>query len=647
MLYGFSRNIKLHYLFGGMLLRNGEFKLAERYFLKAWSNVDEQMENQLSIEKGLTYVAWNLIPRWNFRWLNSIVIQNAYQKAIFKALSAGYKDVLNIRSNCGHLSLYAGTHKSCSSIISIESSNVLQELGKVLVAQHCPHVNHMSFLASSTNSSKFPNSLKSTRDLLVTDMFDSGFLGHGILDTLYTSFRSLMQRKFKVIPSKVKFYLTGICSNDLDKRYRLRNNIPEIKILDDLCLTRIYGKFRYDSEIYVWYNYEVLTETIEFLQIHLEDKKSVEYFLQGKWCKDVHLVGIKEGLINCLLLRYDIYLDDEIIISNDSLNPDNEVGFEHAIFHCKHPISVKPNERLIFGARIDNKQFNFDFKFGKNLTCKTCISMNEEAIIFLNDKKLVNCIIRLSENITDESKLYIADFSVFPLLGLLLAKRGHQIYYFYPNSRVLKFVAHLIRKNAIDVTRIIFIPYYQHINFVPNLKKLDYIFHEPVHQDGSLKLSPVRNIVFKSLEPKVILGNYSVDFVLVYSNCLKNFNEIDSARVEPFVEFTRLNTHSSREQAYFSKVDHEVMSKPITWQILRKNEKVFSVPIVKKGKINGIMIWYTFYGKGDIRFSTEHSSSISRYAFRFPEVQVEKHDEVAISGKYGGGSLLSMTPLFF
>ncbi|KAL3287809.1 hypothetical protein HHI36_002270 [Cryptolaemus montrouzieri] len=543
----FPQNVKVHYLFGRMLLRNGEFTLADNYLKKATELIDNNLENILNIEKNSLYVAWNHVPRWNYRWLNSTSMNNAYKEAIRKAIEEGFQHVLNVRSGCEHLSLYAGSNSSCSSVLSLESNYILQKYGKYLMAKYCPNVLYAPLLISLEDIS-VPSFMMETRNLFVTDMFDSSFFGYGILEALHHSFRVLMKKeKFKLIPARVRLYLTGIDSSDLYRRYRYENDIPIIKLVDD-CVTRIYDGFNYDSEIYQWYKYKTLTETIEFMDINLYDIENVTQLMMGSWCNEVPLLAIAEGNLNCLLVCYEIYLDDEIVISNAFDKLDLEVCNEQAVHYLRHPIEIKSGDVIVFKAMMTGEHLKFTLRNEEQMVAnqyRDCFLLTEEAIIFLNDKKWVKCLLDLCDKVSDETKSYIADFCSFPLAGLVLAKRGHQVYYFYTDNRNLKFVEHLIRKNEIDIRLIKFIAYYQYPNFISNLKRLDYVVFEPVHQDGSLRNCPMENVAFRNMKCKVFFENLEVHFVLVYSKCLKYFNTVDEKNVEPFVDLaTCLNKYS-------------------------------------------------------------------------------------------------------
>lgn len=496
---------------------------------KAFKIAESNNLSCLAIERKMLDVMWWEVPRWHFRMLNGKLRNTAYKTAIHKALQEGYTTAADIGAGCGLLSLYLASHPSKPTITLFESDETFYNLAISNLQHFSPDI----ILDSHPDNSKNVTRTKFKSNLLVTEIFDVAFFGEGIISTLIHSLKwHIDNRDFKIIPAKVNIFVTGVSSESLGAQYRVQRTIPTVNVSEDIRITKNMEGDPYDAENLLKYNFVILTETTEVMELDLKNREMLEFIHRNKWGKYISLKGIREGNIDCLVVWFDLHLDDEISISTNPFHEANEPCWEQAIFHCRSPFKIEKNQEIPLSVKIIREHLEFELST-QNIPNIPEFTLEEISLKFLNDEKWTEFLVNLTQNLTEPAT--VCDFSSFPLFGLILAKRGFRVIHVTENYfDTEKLVHYLLQKNEIDVS---LFTMYNRINFAPYLvseERIDYVFYEPVDSGGRLRQSPLDNVVFKKFNATNFFTDIIIHFELIHSSYLDYCNKVSEENVEPF-----------------------------------------------------------------------------------------------------------------
>lgn len=497
-----KNNILLNAL-ATFLFNRGEFGLAQIYFEKAIKN------NYLPAEKNLMHLFWNLIPRWHFRMLNDQIRNKCYQNAIHKAIKSGYKDVFDIGAGSGLLSLIAATFDENIKVVAFEECSTLTKVAKDIFKRNGVK-NVVLHQINSNELKKRP----APCNLIVTEIFDAALFGENCLPSIYHAVSTFANPgKFQIIPCSAKIYVTGFESLQITSSFRYVNSLHELG-LNNMCL-RVSEPEPYDSE-FVGPEIKFLTETQAFLNVDFSNKSQLFDLLNKDCMSELDLRCLQEGVLHGIVVWFDLDLDKDIQISTNPTRG-NVKCWEQAIFHFDHTFKIKKDELITIKPKLINNQLNFTLK--NPIVCKNCIRVSPEIISFLNDTQLVEAIKKLSDTYTN-CDLKILDLNIFPLFGLLMAKKGATVYHVHKDQTDLTFFKHILALNEIDPLKFICI---HEETF--EIMKVDLVFYEPIMTDGSWTNGA---LIDKSFSEAIWLPNRLIlKAKLIFSTCLDFWNLVD------------------------------------------------------------------------------------------------------------------------
>ncbi|KAL3265932.1 hypothetical protein HHI36_010121 [Cryptolaemus montrouzieri] len=621
----FPNNSKFHNRFGSLLIKKGDYDHGVEFIHKAYEIAKKNREPSLAIEKNMLHLKWKAMPRWHFRMLNGKLRNESYRKAIQKALHEGLTSVADIGSGCGLLSLYA---EGAKNVVAFEANANLHKKCSKLMSKNFPRID---YYCHKNYSYKLDNMEKPPRDLIITEIFDVAVFGEGILKTLsHVYYKNWVKDSFRIIPAKVTLYVTGIACASLDKKYRLCNSIPSLQLVD-ICARS--ENVSYDAESLRHHEYRLMTETEELMTVDFSDRSLVNALLASdeKTFSNIVLEGVRTGHIDSLVVWFDLHLDDEIFISTNPFHALYEPCWEQAIFHCHNPVEISSGDKLSLNVLVAREKLELNLVDSISCPLSSCFRLSEQCIRFLNDKEWIDYLMSFSDLILENKKLTICDFSTFPLLGLLFAKKGHTVYYFCKNFSDAVFVRYLITKNDIDFSHIIIVEYNLYHVCISNIsEKLDYILYEPVCYDGSLNTAPISNIMLgkQRFQTQLVFENVTIHFMLIYSSYLDYCNRVDPKNVKPFDDVAEeMNEYSGSEHPDLPlDFPHEKMSNEHIWNPNENPRHIESVTISKYGKVNGILTWFTIVGMNGNKFCTKESSYFNKNVLFLPDTSVEPQE---------------------
>lgn len=618
----FPSNWRMANALANVFMKEIEHELFPILTFQAFRLAKDKNQSCLTVEDKLLTVMWDKVPRWHFRMLNGKLRNTAYKKVIYKSLEDGYKNAIDIGAGCGLLSLYLGTHNSNPKITLFEANKTLYDQAILNMIKYCPNVSLTSIQINS-NDIAFT---EYRSNLLVTEIFDVAVFGEGILRTLCHALDTFMiKSNYRIIPAKVKIFVTGIGCDKLSKQFRLQNDMDILHMDETFYVTKDFISEPYDAKCILKENYEILTDTVEVMELNFHDKDFLHLILNNLWKTKIHLTGLKCALIDCLVVWFDLHLDEETIVSTNPFHSQNEPCWEQAIFHSTIPLRIDKNVLLPLEVKIVNEHLDFGLNVIPNFNAH--FILDEYSILILNDEKWTSYVESLSEKIPSKRST-IFDFSSFPLMGLLLAKKGHTVFHVFRYEENLKFIEYLIKTKDIEPTLFKFVQHKDYPFCVLGQSEIDYVFYEPCCTNGSLNPSPLDNIILEKFKAKSFFTGIIVHFKLIHSPYIDYCNRVSAENVEPFEDLaSKMNDFTGTEHVDLShSFPHESMTNEQKWDMTQDSTKIVPIQILKDGKINGILTWYTLVGIGGVQFTTNESSCFKLKAFLLPERNVESNE---------------------
>jgi hypothetical protein len=335
------------------------------------------------------------IERWHYRMLNDKVRNGAYSRAIrkkleiFKERNSGVK-IFDVGTGTGLLSALCLDQKidldmDNFKLFACEQSELFFKISETFLSSFNMN-RHLKIFNKHSSDLKKNEDLPATIDMIVTEIFDDGLLGEGCL---YTFYNLLFEKNIlitdrslgvsRIVPQSAKIYIAAVeCeflrkSNFFCEEFRFKNQTIDVKAV---CLdnSEKFEKFPDSNLNYEPYttdnlnqvDFRFLSEPLELsdLFIKFDDK-----FMLEKLCKRQEVISVKkklqmnsEGILDALVLWFDLNLDSEITISNSPIgNTFNRAEisdcWQHAIYNLPRDLLVNSGERLDVDIKMRNDCF--------------------------------------------------------------------------------------------------------------------------------------------------------------------------------------------------------------------------------------------------------------------------------------------------
>ncbi|KAJ3658679.1 hypothetical protein Zmor_010404 [Zophobas morio] len=598
----YPQNAILLNAFGVFFFSHGEYTVA-RKFLQSSADL-----GYLPGEKNFLHVIWHLIPRWHFRMLNDQKRNESYKKAITNAINHGFKKVYDIGTGCGLLSLIATNCDKDVTVVAFEENKTLSDIASNIFKRNNVNEN-ITLITRNSNMASVP---PTPCNLILTEIFDAGVFGEDCLETIKHSMDNfLVEKNFKIIPAGVKLYVTGIESAEILRKHRYIHQLDELN-LKDICIREVDAE-PYDAEFLKNKNVKYLTNTNSFLEVNFYDKPQLEKLLESSDCIDtVELTCNEKGVLHAFAMWFDLCLDKEITISTDPSNLDNQC-WEQAVFYLKHPIQVSAGEIVKIKPSMVNGQVHFEV-VSKSINCSNCFEVSTEVISFLNDTQLIQSIINAADKYTAPD-LRIVDFNIFPLFGLLMAKKGATVWHIYKDECDLSLFNEIMVRNDLPANKLICVHQKELQEYIIYVEQPHIVFTNIIKTDGSWnkeEFTVETEQIFKceSLPKKIVLNAQFIS-----SKYLDVCNKVDDSNALNFEIFEEINKYSGSEHPNLETFEHEAHSTIAVFDIsdLEKVDFHKEVDITSDGSCNGILYWFDIHFTSDEnKFSTLNSTHYNK-----------------------------------
>ena len=286
--------------------------------------------NLLSIES-FENLLNSFIERWHYRMINDQTRNYAYSKAIYKKLNsmAVNPRVLEIGFGCGVLTAQCLQARQ-STVYACEQNEIFFQIAERFLKANQLNSSNPILINKHSKDLSIQNDFNGRQvDVIVTEIFDDGLLGEDCLETFYDALfktkiikPSSTHQRFNIIPKYACIHICAIESKTIRNMsyFNIKHGNHDIKVISNAD--------PYTTENINKVQFKLLTEPIEIdkFKIEFDDFELLRNLCEFKTVLKTHskLKFIQSGLVDAYVVWFDLFLDDEISITNSPFNQSTE-----------------------------------------------------------------------------------------------------------------------------------------------------------------------------------------------------------------------------------------------------------------------------------------------------------------------------------
>lgn len=662
-------------LIASELLFQSEYALEASKLLVSCKSVEDV---NYTLEEHIEQLHNFLIDRWHFRMLNDKKRNLSYSLAIKKAFQQGYNKILDVGSGTGILSLLATT-SGFQKVYSCETSNVMCDIQQKILAANSG--NAVNLITKMSSDLKVGQDISERVSLIVTEIFDCGLLGEGVIPTIINAWEDLLVPDTgKVIPQSAVVYGVCIECEELRKHsfYEMRKNIFLYGSKDpgDVNeqpyttehMKRIKGGFKELSKPFV-------VKSFDF-----NDPKSLQDALNQTTKLDVPIVT--EGTVDAIMVYFVLHLDDSIRLNS---SPTSDSCWEQAVYAVHHMKTVSVGTQIQLEVTCSKEFLLVEVAEAVNTKYSSCncVASGEDTTDFtgsvdhsqrnappglkihridrrlvarLNDAMYVDSYTQVISRTIERLKLRKAKLDVcficceVSLFPFIVSEMGcHNLYLLEPSQTLLEILLQEY-KSLFEKVQVLSRPLVDDLSCSPI--KFDLVISEPVDYNGLIKEHFIEDLTtIKSLccvEDTVYIPEKVDIFAMCISSeqLLKENRVIDQnvtlgLKIDEFINKYKVSTHPDVDA---SSLQHQVLSDSFTCGCIDLKTSLQStqdldsfnftqvnskVTITTSGKLTGLVVWHGVHLFDDVSISTSPSDKThwNQSCVIFPEQNIVSANE--------------------
>ncbi|KAG1700045.1 Protein arginine N-methyltransferase 9 [Nymphon striatum] len=502
-------------------------------------------------EVGLCDAINGLVDRWHFPMLNDRVRNEKYKNAIkktvqeLKSLKNG-PTVLDIGSGTGILSFIA-SDSGATTVYACEMSKFMCKISKKIMKSHSYN---KKILVVRKHSSSIKVQSDSRVDMIVTETFDAGLLGEGVLSSLQHARKHLLKEFGRILPQKAVVWCSLVQCKRLRKQQTLIRKGGHLTILDELNVHMIAGapKEPYTSEhmAQIRGGYEEICEPFNLINIDFNNPQQIDQLIAGEeiqWKVPCKI----SGNVDAVIMWFELYVDEDNCVSTA---PEKESCWEQAVFHVIHAQNDKRNtlkvteESFVYGTFKCKEHFtlqtinviNPELPEKLEGPYKTCsdssncelIELDHHAMQFLNSTQWVDQVLHVLFHMNRKCRIIdICDFPICGLIGL--------IDYGFPDIAVMhseydEQLLAIANANGINVDRILFIEDIFEFSY-GNRNQWDILIVDPISTNGAFKNDILQDVALIKQTALVNGGLIIPDKIFTLHHAIQSEQLVQQSRI--------------------------------------------------------------------------------------------------------------------
>lgn len=296
-----NSDLRAHDYLGRALAASGDLDGAIRAFRRGL----EQTPDSKQLKRNLRDAYSRLVPTWHLPMINDTGRNEAYRKAIEKAVTS--EDVvLDIGTGSGLLAMMAA-RAGAKQIVACELLSPMAEMADRIIARN-GYENQITVLGKQSNELEVGKDLPERASVVISEVLDVTLIGEGVIPSLRHATRHLAKPNAKIIPAAARVW--GMLIEWPDER--TINPVREICGFDfqDFELFRnpnTHVPFDAERE-----THSALTAPFEIARF---DFRNPPDFREGGHAETLTLAATKSGTAHAVAVWFELDLDDEISIS--------------------------------------------------------------------------------------------------------------------------------------------------------------------------------------------------------------------------------------------------------------------------------------------------------------------------------------------
>ncbi|XP_012944691.1 protein arginine N-methyltransferase 9 [Aplysia californica] len=302
------------------------------------------MPNSHVAQETFENLCCHLVERWHFVMLNDKSRNTAYQQAIEFVLESDKPGltVCDIGCGTGLLSFIAAMQRNCSKVYAIDCSIVMCKIAKELLTSsdfQASVASKVTIVNKMSSAMSVPGDMPVKADVLVTEIFDAGLFGEGILPTLCHAWNYLLKRtdssiRAQVIPHRATLFVQAVQADHIQREHRYL--LKESSFVLKSCGIAICSSVGVCcSDPYTTYDlkkiaggYKPLSAPTKFMEVDFYDLEEISHLNEGSVGSFVLNIS-DNGRLDALVVWFDLHLCEGVQIST---HPQNRGCWEQAVF---------------------------------------------------------------------------------------------------------------------------------------------------------------------------------------------------------------------------------------------------------------------------------------------------------------------------
>lgn len=413
----------------------------------------------LSAYQSLQNLKNKRIKKWHFRMLNDSSRNLSFKKAIRDCGKNGDKlDLIDIGAGTGLLSLYASNVDFIENIYAIECDSLMSQISAEVFKANKNSQNIKLIRKHSTDVEAGDGyDIKTKVSVVVSETFDVGVFGEGILETLIHAKRNLLEPDGKIIPWKVKLHVTGFQSTTLCTNQMIINEtLKEYLFLGELQLVARHVE-PYDSEYADQIcDFKLITSTVSPMEVDFNNENQMQMYFDGSIVKKFEIESrVEESqLLDGFVVWFTLFLSESDPENFISTKPTSQSCWGQAIFKLSERVLIEKDQIMDLSISCKNGILEIHHDLDQNPATER-IEVDPEVLKFLNDEDYLR---ELEFAVSKHGNKFnnCLDLLPFPYIGMMLLKESRldKLWCSKKQETLIRLIA---KKNVIDEKHFVFL----------------------------------------------------------------------------------------------------------------------------------------------------------------------------------------------
>lgn len=277
----------------------------------------------------------NSIPRWHFSMLNDITRNASFEYAIQQVVQAG-DHVIDIGAGTGLLSLLAVRHGAARAD-AFECEEPLAATAVEVIARH-GESRRIRVHPQSSHEVELPPQERG--DVLITEIFDCGLVGEGIIPSLRAARRTLLKPGYRAVPRRG--HLRGALLECPDARGL--NQVGQACGIDITPVNTHSTRGQFPLRLTTW-EHRLLSEAHPIWSIDLESEPPEA----GVWPQD--FTATHDGVVDGVVAWFELEVTDGVRLST---HPTQKTHWMQAFMCFESPVQVRAGTTVTVSFQIED-----------------------------------------------------------------------------------------------------------------------------------------------------------------------------------------------------------------------------------------------------------------------------------------------------